>query len=141
MSESQMRTLEEIEDQVETLARRIGASGYNLPTYGTSRDHGYPHVEVKDGLYHYVIMERGQELVRRSSPGYEDLLYWVFRDITHSLAFAYELKHRVQHQDSRRIAFPRQIRLMEQVSPAMSARLSAEMAEFLVRAPYHDNGL
>jgi len=39
-----MKTLREIEADVNALATRIGASANDLPTYGKSRDFAYPHI-------------------------------------------------------------------------------------------------
>jgi hypothetical protein len=117
---------------------RVGASGQDLPTYGISRDFGRPHVEVDHGLYHYVVVERGEEIDRRSSDRYDDLLYWIFRDVTHSLAFSYGLQNRVEDQDCRRIAFPKQIELMKQLGQEMGERLEGEIIDILRRAPYDD---
>jgi hypothetical protein len=58
-----MKTLQDIETDVAALARRIGASLHDLPTHGTSRDGGYPHVELHDGL---IIMS-SWNVARRSS--------------------------------------------------------------------------
>src|SRR5262245_20287672 len=102
-----MKTLREIEADVLRVARRLGAAGQTLPTYGTSDDGARPHIEVGDGLYHYVVVERGVERERRSSGQYEDLLYWISRDITFGLAFSYELLNRIEDQDCRRVAFPK----------------------------------
>jgi hypothetical protein len=136
-----MKTLDEVEADVTALGRMIGATSRDLPTYGKSRDFGYPHVEVANGLYHYVVVERGQELERRSSPDYDDLLYWIFESATHNLAFAYELSNRVEDQDCRRIAFPKQIELMNRLSPWMGERLEVHIAEVLSRAPYDDEAI
>jgi hypothetical protein len=133
-----MKTFHEIEADVTALGELIGASKHDLPTYGASRDSGYAHVEVENGLYHYVVVERGQELERRSSATYGDLLYWIFESATHSLAFAYELGNRVEDQDCRRIAFPKQIELMKKLSSEMGARLEMKIADILSRAPYDD---
>jgi hypothetical protein len=133
-----MKTLREIEADVLRAAARIGAAGQTLPTYGTSDDGARPHIEVGDGLYHYVVVERGVERERRSSRQYEDLLYWIFRDITFGLAFSYELLNRIEDQDCRRIAFPKQIELMRQLGPEFGRRLEAEIADILRRAPYDD---
>jgi len=86
-----MKSLQEIEEDVSAMALRIGAYWEALPDYGTSRDSGYPHIEVVEPLYHYVIVARGKELQRRSSVEYRDLLYWLFSDITHAPVFACEL--------------------------------------------------
>ena len=133
-----MKTLDEIEIDVAAMARRIGASAHGLPTYGVSEDGARPHIEVGHGLYHYVVVERGVERDRRSSDRYEELLYWIFRDVTHGLAFWYELQNRVEDQDCRRIAFPKQIELMTRLDRAMGARLEGEIADILRGAPYDD---
>jgi len=133
-----MKSLRDIETAVAALARHIGASSQDLPTYGISHDLGRPHVEVENVLYHYVVMERGEELERRSTESYDELLYWIFSDVTHNLAFSYELRNRVEDQDCRRIAFPKQIELMKQIGPAMSTQLEGDIADILRRAPYDD---
>lgn len=133
-----MKTLREIEADVNDLAVRIGASANELPSYGQSRDLAQPHVEVGDGQYHFVVVERGQEISRKSSASYDDLLYWIFANATHSLAFEYELKNRVKDRDCRRIAFPKQIELIDKISPAMSIRLSKHIEAILQHAPYDD---
>jgi Immunity protein 63 len=133
-----MKTLRDIETEVAALARPIGASSQDLPTYGISHDFGRPHVEVQNALYHYVVVERGEELERRSTERYDELLYWIFRDVTYSLAFAYELRSRVEDQDCRRIAFAKQIELMKQIGSTMSLRLEEDIADTLRRAPYDD---
>jgi hypothetical protein len=133
-----MKNLQDIEIDVAARANRIGAKRDDLPTYGRSRDFGYPHVEIEAERYHYVIVERGTEIDRRSSADYDDLLYWIFRDITHGLAFAYEMMHRVEDQDCRRIAFPRQIELMRRIDADMAKRLELEIAGILEHWPYDD---
>src|SRR5207237_3716677 len=85
-----MKSLRDIKTDVAALACRIGASDQDLPTYGTSEDFARPHIEVEHGFYHYVIVERGVERDRLSD-SYDDLLYWIFRGVTHGLAFGYEL--------------------------------------------------
>ncbi|MBI5322791.1 Imm63 family immunity protein [Bradyrhizobium sp.] len=133
-----MKSLRDIETDVAALARRIDASDRDLPTYGTSEDFARPHIEVAHGSYHYVIVERGIERDRRSSDNYHDLLFWIFRDVTHGLAFGYELQNRVEDQDCRRIAFPKQLELMRKIDPALGERLERDIAEILRRAPYDD---
>ncbi len=133
-----MKTLTEIEADVTSLGERIGATHLDLPSYGSTRDLGYPHVEVSDGQYHFVLVERGQEISRQSTQSYDELLYWTFECATHNLAFNFELTHRVEDQDCRRIAFPKQVELMGQISPAMAARLGKYIEAILERAPYDD---
>jgi Immunity protein 63 len=136
-----MKTLREIETEVNELAARIGASVNDLPSYGQSRDFGYPHIEVSGELYHYVVVERGQEISRQSSANYDDLLYWIFSDATHNLAFDYELNNRIEDQDCRRMAFQKQVQLIRRISPAMADKRSKEIEAILARAPYDDGPL
>jgi hypothetical protein len=136
-----MKTLPEIEAEVQTLAQHIGASANGLPTYGYSRDGGYPHVEVDSTHYHYVVVERGRELKRKTTTVLDELLYWVLADVTHSMAFSYELKHRIKDQDPRRKAFAKQIELLQLISPAMAARRASELEEILKRYPYDDEAI
>ena len=132
-----MKTLQEIEKDVAARMRRICAPWLDPPNYGVSIDGGYPHVEVADGLYHYVVVERGQECARLSSADYDDLLYWIFRDMTHRQAF-YEAQGRLEDQDCRRIAFPRQIELMKWLGLQMGERMEQEISDILRRHPYDD---
>ena len=133
-----MKSLQDIETDVAARARRIGASGRDLPTYGTSEDGARPHIEVEHGLYHYVVVERGVEIDRRFSDRYDDLLYWIFSDVTHRHAFGYELQNRIEDQDCRRIAFPKQVELMRKIDPVLGGRLEQDIAQILQRAPYDD---
>lgn len=133
-----MRALPQIESDVNQLAQFIGATANELPTCGRTRDLGYSHVEVDSHQYHLVSVERGAELVRRSTPDYDELLYWIFHEATHSLAFAYELAHRIENQDCRRLAFPRQIELMSLIRPQFGNRCAAEIQDVLQRYPYDD---
>ena len=133
-----MKALRDIETDVAARARRIDVSNEDLPTYGISHDFGRPHIEVDHGLYHYVVVERGRELKRRSTDNYDELLYWIFEAVTHRLAFAYEQANRIDDQDCRRIAFQKQIECMRQIGPALGERLERDIADLLRRAPYDD---
>jgi hypothetical protein len=133
-----MKTLPEIEAEVSRLAVLIGASDKDLPTYGLSRDGGCPHIEIDRKCYHYVVVERGEELERRSTGDFDELLYWVFSSVTSSMAFSYEVKNRVKDQDCRRIAFPKQLELLNRISEKMGVRGAAEIEDILRRHPYDD---
>lgn len=133
-----MKTLNEIKTDVELLARLIGATPNDLPSYGKTRDFAYPHIEVDNLKYHYVVVERGQELDRKSTNDFDELLYWVFSNATHNLAFAYELNNRIEDQDCRRIAFPKQVELLGLISPVLAARKDIEISEILRKVPYDD---
>lgn len=133
-----MKALPEIKTEVTRLALILGASEDDLPTYEETRDFAYPHIEVDGAHYHYVVVERGQELERKSTTVFDELLYWIFASASHRLAFSYELKNRVENQDCRRIAFPKQVELLGLISPCMATRRAREIEKILASAPYTD---
>src|SRR5258706_3965946 len=104
--------LARIRSEVSRRALSIGASGYVLPTYGQSEDAARPHIEADGRGYHYVVVERGQELKRVTTQDLDDLLYAVFEGVTFSLACDYELSHRQEKVDSRRLLFAKQLELL-----------------------------
>lgn len=133
-----MKQLKEIEKEITRMASIIGATAEQLPSFGESRDLGYPHIEVDDYSYHYVVVERGQELERTSTSDFEELLYHVFSSATHTIAFKYELDNRIEDQDCRRLAFPKQVQLMSSISSVLGNRAEADIADILSKNPYDD---
>ncbi len=87
------RTLEQIKDMIDKIAKRISPPSFLLPTYGQTQDGARPHIEVNANGYHYMIVERGQELERKTTNHLSELLYWVFASVTHQMAVNYELDH------------------------------------------------
>src|SRR5712691_8192962 len=90
-----MNPLDKIADDVASLAKKINTPKDYFPTFGATRDWGQPHIEVDKNFYHFVVVERGEELQRKSTKDYQELLYWIFAWITFQMAFDYELKNRV----------------------------------------------
>jgi hypothetical protein len=133
-----MVPLSTIEAEVLRLAAIIGASGYVLPTFGHSEDSARPHVESDGRGFHFVIVERGQELRRITTQNMDDLLYHVFEAVTFSLACDFELAHRIQGQDFRRMLFKRQIDLLALLSPAWAERESRDHDRILHEHPFDD---
>ena len=76
-------SLDGIKKNVDDLAVKIDAPTDLLPTYGYSRDSAYPHIEVDSKrFFHYVTIERGQELDRKTTNNPDELLYWIFSSVT-----------------------------------------------------------
>ncbi|MEQ1535203.1 MAG: Imm63 family immunity protein [Burkholderiaceae bacterium] len=138
MFEQKLKTLKEIEADVTRLAKRISATSNQLPTYNISRDMGYRHIEIENQKYQYVGKERGLEIHRTSTNDYDELLYWVFKDATWSIASDYEQNNRIEDQDCRRIMFSRQIELMHKINPKMGKLCEHRIAEILSTHPYDD---
>jgi hypothetical protein len=134
-----MKSLSEIKTEVDRRAGLIGAAGHHaLPTYGHSQDGARPHIEVDSHGYHFVVVERGQEQERFTTGGLDELFFRIFQSVTHDLAFAYELAHRIETQDCRRLAFRRQVELLSQLSPSWAEREAQEQNRILRAHPFDD---
>ena len=134
-----MKSLADIKAEVDRLAAIIGATGYHaLPTYGRTEDFARPHIEADSRGYHFVVVERGQELDRFTTHELDDLLYRIFCGVTFSLAIDYELAHRIETQDCRRIGFQRQVDLLAQLSKQWADRQAAEHDRILREHPFDD---
>jgi hypothetical protein len=120
------------------LAAQIRAPADLLPTYGYSIDGAHPHIGVNAHGYHYVVMERGQEINRVITNELDELFYNVFKDVTFDLAVKYELKHRVENQDSRRLIFKLQVGLLSRLSPEWGEIKAQEHERILEQHPYDD---
>jgi hypothetical protein len=125
--------LDEIEHAVLAKASKIMAPGELLPTYGRSEDMARPHVEVEGDQLFLVVRERGQEQERRSTGDLDQLLYWIFEGVTFSMAAEWELAHRDEQQDFRRLLFQKQIELLHDLDPAWAERLRREHQSLLRR--------
>ena len=129
--------LRQLQQQVEILAKRIAPIAWR-PTYGYSDDGALPHLEVDSNGMHYVVVERGQEQLRRTTQEVDELLYWVFASITFSMASSYEVRHRIPNQDFRRLLFAKQAELLHRLNPAWEARRQQELSDILLQAPFSD---
>ena len=131
-----MESLPAIQERVLALAHLIGAPDSALPTFGGTEDGARPHVEVDD-CYHLVVVERGQELERRSTSDLDELLYWVFATVVFSMAVS-ERPGRKPGEDSRRRLFERERALLRALKPDWARRRKAEQAETLAQHPFTD---
>lgn len=132
-------SLSDIQKRVDELAAAINAPLDLLPTYGYSKDFGYPHIEVdENGLLHYVVMERGQELDRKTTGDLNTLLYWIFSGVSFSMASAYELKHKVENKDPRRILFQKQEELLGVLNEEWRQKEHEAHKKILEQYPFDD---
>ena len=132
-------SLDDIKKKVDKLALKINVPVDSLPTYGYSRDFAYPHIEVDSiGLLHYVITERGQELDRKTTTNIDDLLYWIFADVTFTMANKFELKYRIEGQDNRRILFEKQEALLGILDDTWRQKEHEDHKQILKSYPFDD---
>lgn len=134
-----LATLDDIRAEIERRAAAIGALGReSLPTYGRSADCARPHIEVNRRGYHFVVVERGEELTRKTTSDLDALLFEVFQTVTFELACEYELAHRVEREDCRRLIFRRQVELLSKVSAKWGERRAQAHEQILKDHPFHD---
>jgi len=95
-------------------------------------------VYADDILWHYVAMERGEERVHYESRNLEEILYYVFKPITASLAEKYAVTNRVKGKDFRRLFFKKQLELLGAIDKKYQKIREDEIAIVLTKAPYQD---
>lgn len=128
-------SLEEVRNLVIDKANKINAPQYNLPTFGVNEDFARPEIRIKKNGYHYVILEKGQEIKHQVTKNLDELLYWTFKDITFEMACDYEVRNRIEGQDFRRLLFNKQLELINLISEEFSRLLKTEIEVILKRAP------
>lgn len=96
-----------------------------------------PFIEMKNGQFNFIISERGSEYERVAGDS-EEMLELIFEGITFTLAVEFELRNRVEYQDSRRLMFAKQIELLELLNPSWAARESENHQIVLLKRPYND---
>jgi hypothetical protein len=127
-----------IQDQIYRLGARVAISKDQLFLRAVSVGDGTPHLELQDGEFHYVIAERGFEFSRRTTTDLDEFLYWFFEAICSRLSFDYELRHRIEGKDSRRIAFAKKVELIASINPGWAEKAQGEISHILETSPYRD---
>lgn len=125
-----------IEQRVKALAEIINAPDDAIPTFGFTTDTGLPHIEVGKYGYHYIVVERGREFERKSTFDLQTLLYWIFRDVTFSMAAKFELENRIPDQDFRALLFKKQVELISKIDLKFGESLRIEIDQLLIISPF-----
>jgi hypothetical protein len=136
-----MNDLYYISKEVGRLAAEIKAPEKYFPGFGNEKYDSVPYVEIHGPTYRYLRKERGQERIHDITFDFDELLYWIFRDITGSMAYEYYRLNPTKEKDSRRMAFEQQLRLLEEINPIWKQRREQEIAEILQKAPYTSGNL
>ncbi|MDR6644564.1 MULTISPECIES: Imm63 family immunity protein [Luteibacter] len=128
----------DLQEEVTRLGSQINAPPLLLIIPLAPVSDGTPYVELSSGSYNYVSSERGVENFRLSYTSSDELVYRIMDRVVSQMALAFELDHRVQGQDWRRVYFSRRVLLMAQLRPDWGDRQEREIAEILVSAPFSD---
>ena len=119
-------TLESIGAAIDELARVIDAPASRLPTLGYSQDVERPHVEVHWQRASYIFFERGERQSRWGTGSFDELLYWVFLDVTFYMACAHEVGHRVDGEEPWRSVLTKQVELLRVLDESWFERFRNE---------------
>jgi hypothetical protein len=133
-----MITIQDVYTEVNELARKIGAAAEFLPTFGTSDLSGKPYIVIKGDVFFYLAWDRGAVTINRQTESLQELLYWIFADITYQMGVSYEADHRVPDLDPRRLAFKKQLDLLEALQLPWKDLRQAEIKDILAKHPYRD---
>ena len=137
-----MKSIEYIQNELGRIGKIL--CGESKPAYlfsvAASPTHsGAPHIEIVGNEYHYVVTERGSEYERKITKNIDDIIYWLVSGDVGDLARTWELKNRVESQDSRRLWFKKELELLEKVNPDWAARKEAEQRQVLSEHPFSDS--
>jgi hypothetical protein len=133
-----MITIQELYGQVRELAKKINAPVELLPTFGTSDLSGRPYIVIRGDTYHYLANDRDAVIVNRETTSLPKLLYWIFDYITGQMGSTYEKEHRIPDVDPRRLAFKKQLELLENLYPQWKDLRQEEIQFLLEKHPYRD---
>lgn len=131
-------SIDNIQQEVWELASKINAPKSLTTVFAASPQDGRPHIEIHKDKFQIVVEERGSVLSAKKTDNLDTLLFWIFRSITSQMAQEYELQHRVEHQDSRKIMFSKQLELMMTLSSKWHNLLMDEIEAILAANPYLD---
>ena len=133
-----MITLQELQTQVEELAKRINAPAKFFPTFGMSRNDGTPNIEMGGNTYYYEAYDRDAVCMHRRTTRLPRLLYWIFEDITFQMGFAYARLHKDPQIKPHTIAYQHQLELLGTLHMQWRELCEQKHAEMLERQSYQD---
>ena len=137
-----MNKKRELDKLIVEYGGKINVPINRLPNLDNSSDFGIPHLEFSNNLYNYVIVDHADEdeSIRKTTSDTDELLYWIFSDISFHIACKYELEIRDPNNtnDFRRIMFDYQLSLLDKLKTKWKTRRENEIIEMLKEYPYRD---
>jgi len=131
-----MTILDDLTNQMIQLAGSIDAPTRLLPSIGEEKLDSHPYVDYHNSDYHYIVRERGKEILHRQTASMDELLFWVFEAVTFEMSVAYELSHREPHRDPRRLIFQHQLHLLAKLNATWESRQEREVEDLLRHHPF-----
>ena len=133
-----MYTHRSLIEKIKLLGKVIDAPERLLDGLTKQNQYAQPYIECKFPFYYLITSENGRELERLKFRDVDMLLCSIFEKITFEMALEYEVMHRIPTQDSRRLLFSHQLKLMEKLSPKWRNQLQNKIFETVKRNPYQD---
>jgi hypothetical protein len=130
--------LEAVRQEFHAIAEQLSVPTNLVEFHTRQQDDGAYHLEVMGDEYHYISTERGKTLDVRTTRDPEDVLFWLTENLTRSMASEYELNHRVERRDSRRLWMAKHVEYMQSINPAWAARVTEKYEAILVNYPFDD---
>ena len=87
-------SLKEIQLLVFHLGDKIDAPYASTIIFDSSPQNGRSHLEIKGDEFHYICEERGLIIYDNKTNNIDELLYWIFQNISFEMALDYEFKNR-----------------------------------------------
>lgn len=132
-------TLDRLQDEYNELCQRLRPSNEAYSFLTEAQHNGAPHVELRDGAFYYIVIERGLELESEVFTSEEELLYRLVYEAAFWMSVAYEFENRIEGQDTRRVMFERWAELMSRVREDWAERIRALIWDILARNPFIDS--
>lgn len=133
-----MISLQELQSQVEELAKKIDAPARFFPTFGMSRNDGTPNIEIGGNTYYYMAYDRDAVIMRRKTTRLPRLLFWIFEGITFQMGLAYQRTQKLRELNNE-VAIQYQLELLQTLHLQWRELREQERAEILERQSYQDS--
>lgn len=130
--------IEKLQTEYDNLCQKILPSEKPHLFLTERRDDGSAHVKIGENEYQIIVTERGRETSRRATKEKDEFLYWMLADLTLWMAVEFEVKHRIEKQDFRRLLFAKQLELLDKVNPKWVDKRRWEINETLQKHPFSD---
>jgi len=131
--------IDEIQRQADEMILRAGFPKHSVNLSSAPYGDGTPYISFENDSYNYIYSERGYEFSRKVTHSLNTLLYWIMCEFAYKIAYQYELDHRVEGRDGRRIAFPKFVEIMANMNPAWESEARVDIQKILAEAPYDDS--
>ncbi|WP_417813918.1 Imm63 family immunity protein [Thalassospira alkalitolerans] len=129
-------SLKEIQLLVFHLGDKIDAPYASTIIFDSSPQNGRPHLEIKGDEFHYICEERGLIIHDNKTNNIDELLYWIFQNISFEMALDYEFKNRKKGQDTRKILFSKQLEILQKISEKWKLKRQEEINGILKFNPF-----